>query len=114
MIEQVDALVERLAQIALDEYVDDPELLERALLEREQILGLLGAFDPALLAPDDRARVKAELEAIQARDQRIVGELQELRAELQKAMDQLTSGRAAVRGYGKQSDTEPPRVRRIG
>jgi hypothetical protein len=114
MIEQVDALVERLAQIALDEYVDQPEQLERALLEREQIFGLLAAFDPALLASEDRARVKAELEAIQERDQRILDELRELRAELQKAMDQLTSGRAAVRGYGKQSDTEPPRVRRIG
>lgn len=114
MIEQIDALVERLAQIALDEYVDDPEQLDRALLEREQILGLLAAFDPTLLASSDRARVKGELEAIQARDQRILDELRELRAALEKATEQLNSGRAAVRGYGKQSDTEPPRVRRIG
>lgn len=114
MIEQIDALVARLAQIALDEYVDDPEQLDRALLEREQILGLLGAFDPKLLAPEDRARIKAELEAVQARDQRVLDELRELRAELQKATEQLTSGRAAARGYGKQSDSEPPRVRRIG
>ena len=114
MIALLDALVERLAQIALDECVDDPEQLAAALVERQNILAALQRVDPSQLPEDDRARLKSRLETIRERDEKLLEALQELRGALEKAMEQLTYGRAAARGYGNQSDTPSPQVKRIG
>ena len=114
MIELLDALVERLAQIALGEYVDEPEQLEQALAERQNILTALQSVNPSQLPEAERARLKARLEWIRERDEKLLEGLCQLRDELQKAMEQLTYGRAAARGYGNQSDAPTPQVRRIG
>jgi PP-loop superfamily ATP-utilizing enzyme len=114
MTGQLDALLERLEQIALGACVDDPEQPASALAERQTILTAIAAVDPSPLSVEERARVKQRLMAIEARDRAMLADLEVLREELQKAMEQLTSGRAAVRGYGGQSGAPPPQVRRIG
>lgn len=114
MIAQLDALLERLAQIDLDACIDDAEQLASALAERQTILSALAAVDPSSLPRSERARLKEHMLAIEARDSQVLSNLNVLREELKKAMDQLTTGRAAVRGYGSQASEPPHKVRRIG
>lgn len=114
MTMQLDALLERLEQIELDACIDDADQLASALAERQTILTAIAAVDPSTLPADERARLKERMLAIEARDSEMLSDLYVLRDEMQKAMDQLTTGRAAVRGYGSQSGAPPPQVRRIG
>ena len=114
MSAELDALIERLEQIEVGACLDDAERLASALTERQTIISAIAAVDPSSLPEDERARLKQRMLALAIRDQDVLADLQALREEMQKAMDTLNAGRAAVRGYGGQSGAPPPQVRRIG
>ena len=110
----VEALVDALDCIALEEHVDDPDALAAAVAERQRLLDAIEQCDRAALSPERRSALKERLQALLTRDAELLGALEELREEARKALEQLASGRAAVRGYGASPRSEPPAMRRIG
>jgi hypothetical protein len=114
MNEPLEALVDALAGIALEEHLDDPDALAGALAERQRLLSAIEEADREALSPELRADLKERLQALLRRDAELLDALHELHEETRKGLEQLASGRAAVRGYGASPNSEPPAMRRIG
>jgi len=109
-----EEIVEQLAQIALDDYLEEPEQLEQLMVQRRGLLTALEQSDTSELAPELRAHLKARLQGILERDRLVLQQLAELHVEAQKSLEQLSSGRAAVRGYGEALESSRPPARRLG
>lgn len=110
----VEALVEALDRIALEEHVDDPDALLGALAERQRLLSAIEKSDRTALSPEQRSALKERLQVLLAHDAELLAALEELREEARKGLEQLASGRAAVRSYGASPSSGPPSTRRIG
>ncbi|MET0339372.1 MAG: flagellar protein FliT [Polyangiales bacterium] len=111
---RLEELVEWLEHFTLDAYLSDPEHLVEVLAERQPVLREIEQFDASKLEPTVRAALKSRLEAVLARDEAVLEALRNARDEAQKSLEQVSSGRAAVRGYGGQSSPPGPSVRRVG
>ena len=111
---RLEELVDWLEQLTLDAYLSDPEHLLDVLAERQPVLAEIEQFDASQLDPSLRTVLKARLEAVMARDEAVLEALRAARSEAQKSLGQVSSGRAAVRGYGGQSSPPQPSVRRVG
>jgi len=114
MMETLDELVSLLEALAPEACLDDAELLQAALGERQRILSAVQSADMSSLSPEDRESIKGRLVAVLERDKQVLAQLEELRVELRKAQEKLVTGRAAVRGYGEHGSHPPPGVRRVG
>jgi hypothetical protein len=101
------ALVERLEQIALEEYLEEPEELALLVAERQSTLDALMVADVSGLNDDERQEFKSRLRDVLARDQRLLEQLAEKREELLKALEHLRSGRRAANGYAQALSTPP-------
>lgn len=112
--QRLEELVDWLEHFTLDAYLSDPEHLLDVLAERQPVLNEIEQFDAAKLDPTVRAALKSRLEAVMARDEAVLEALRAARSEAQKSLGQVSSGRAAVRGYGGQSTPPQPSVRRVG
>lgn len=113
MSASLEELVARFEQIELEQHLDDPEQLPLALAERQSLLTAIQSADTSHLSPELRATLKERLRVQLERDQALCVELEQRRAELQKALEQLGSGRNALRGYGealKPVETPPRRI----
>lgn len=107
MTSSLEALVERLAEISLDEYLDEPERLNGALSERQNVILELQKADASQVTPDVRAQLKARLRAVLERDAQLLAQLEQLREETRRAIAQLSHGRAAARGYSERPAAPP-------
>ncbi|MET0343958.1 MAG: flagellar protein FliT [Polyangiales bacterium] len=111
---RLEELVEWLEHFTLDAYLSDPEHLVDVLAERQPVLTEIEKLNTSKLDPAVRTALKARLEAVLARDEAVLEALRTARAETQKSLEQVSSGRAAVRGYGAQSSPPGSSVRRVG
>jgi hypothetical protein len=114
MSQTLEELVEALTLIDVAEHLDDPERLPELLAERQRLLAAIQAADASALSEVQRAALKERLQAQAERDARLLATLETMREETAKALEQLASGRAAVRGYGEAMGSTPPPVRRYG
>jgi flagellar biosynthesis/type III secretory pathway chaperone len=114
MSAQLADLVEWLEQFALESHLADPEQLEEVLADRQVVLNEIERADRSTLTPAQRAELKTRLAAVLTRDTAVLAALETLREAAKKALEQVSSGRAAARGYGKQSESPKPSVRRVG
>lgn len=114
MSEQLLQLVDALSAISLADEVDDPERLAAAVAQRQEILDQLQRSDTSALAPELRFELEMRVHAVLARDEEVLEYLQALQEHTRKALDQLHTGRAAVRGYGANVQSATPSTRRIG
>jgi hypothetical protein len=110
----IEQLVLRLETIELDAYLDDPDGLEAAMVDREQVVGELGRFDLSTLEPEQRAELKQRLAAVLERDQALLPVLVALREENLAARTQAGTSRRALDGYRQLVSSAPPPARRIG
>lgn len=107
-------LVDALAMIPLEEHLDDPEQLVQLMAERQAILVQIQQADTTALSGPERELLKARLQDVLERDAGLVAAMRELHEETRKQLEQLATGRAAVRGYGASDSQAPAAVRRIG
>lgn len=114
MSEPLEALVEQLGAIALEPSLELPEQLAQQLARREELLIAIGRADLSQLAPALRSQLKERLQQVLLRDHAVRDELEQLRAEAQAALAQLTPSRAAVRGYSEVLAESPASTRRLG
>jgi hypothetical protein len=107
-------LVEAFASISLAAEVDDLERLELALAERQTILAAIQNADASLLSPELRTELEQRVVEVLARDVEVLEYLNALREHTIKSLEDLSSGRAAVRGYGEALGANENLTRRIG
>jgi hypothetical protein len=107
-------LVDALANIALEEHLDDPDQLVQLMAERQALLQSIQQVDTSTLGEDERALLKERLQALLERDAARLTVMRELHEDARRQLDQLATGRAAVRGYGASDSQAPVSVRRIG
>lgn len=114
MTSRLEELVAWLERFTLDAYVDDPEHMVAVLAERQPALGEIESTDASAVEPELRSQLRARLEAVLARDEAVLKQLRIRRNEAQKSLEQVSSGRAAARGYGATSEPPESKVRRVG
>ena len=110
----LEDVVAWLEQFRLEEHLADPERLEEVLGERQVVLTEIERADRSKLTAVKLRELKARLEAVLVRDREVLGVLLTLREAAQKALEQVSSGRAAARGYGSQSERPNSSVRSVG
>lgn len=76
------------------------------LEERQRLLAAIQSADASSLDPASVDELRRRIEAIRARDARLLGYLQNKRVEALNQLDQALNARQAVRGY--QSANEGP------
>lgn len=114
MSARLEDMVAWLEQFKLEAHLADPEQLEEVLGERQVVLTEIERADRSTLTQEKRSELKVRLEAVLAHDGEVLGALYTLRDAAQKALEQVSSGRAAVRGYASQSERPNSSVRRVG
>jgi hypothetical protein len=107
-------LVDALASISLADEVDDLSRLAELLEQRQILLSEIQAADWDALTPEQRAEAEERVQLVRTRDAEVLEYLEALRADTQKALSQLASGRAAVRGYAGVSESEGRGTRKVG
>ncbi|HET9932687.1 MAG TPA: flagellar protein FliT [Polyangiaceae bacterium] len=109
-----EALMDKIESVALELDAERPDQLLAALATREALLVQLQGADTSSLLADARARLKARLHAVLARDTELLHQVTSLRSEIKDALAQLKPARAATRAY-RETVTEPVQgIRRIG
>ena len=110
----LEDMVTWVEQFTLETHLADPEQLEEVLGERHVVLTEIARADRSKLTPEKRGELKTRLEAVLARDAAVLAALHTLRDAVHKALEQVSSGRAAARGYAGQSERPNSSVRRVG
>lgn len=101
-----EPLLDALDADRLDPETTTEEEVEALLGRRAEILARLQSLDASTLSPDTRARYQTRMEAVHARDQELVAELQLRMAAIAQHLGNAAQGRAAVRGYRVPDDDE--------
>jgi hypothetical protein len=111
-----DAVV-ALETLELCALFDDPCAMAEAMILRQYALDHLKSHPLSAVPEERRDALRQRLEAVQASDTRAMQLLREARAQVGEQLDNLVSGRAAVRGYGGlggAASTSQTGVKRMG
>jgi hypothetical protein len=115
--ESIEDAVSALEQLDLCALMDDPCAMAEAMILRQYALDHLKSHPLSDVSEPGRSALRQRLEAVQARDAEAMKLLREARADVSGQLDNLVSGRAAVRGYGGLSisdSTSQTGVKRMG
>jgi hypothetical protein len=113
-IEDAVATLERLDLCAL---ADDPVAMAEAMIVRQHALDYLKSHPLSAVPEERRGALRQRLEDVQTGDARALELLREASVQVAEQLDNMVSGRAAVRGYGGLSSADstlPPGVKRMG
>jgi hypothetical protein len=86
--------------------IDDPCAMAEAVISRQYALDYLKSHPLSDVSEPRRGALRQRLEAVQANDARAMQLLSEVRGQVNGQLDNLVSGRAAVRGYGGLSTAD--------
>jgi flagellar biosynthesis/type III secretory pathway chaperone len=114
MSSRLEDMVAWIEQFDLETHLSDPEQLAEVLGERQVVLAELERADRSQVSKEKHHELKGRLEAVLARDAKVLSALNALREAAHDALEQVSSGRAAARGYGSQSERPNSSVRRVG
>jgi hypothetical protein len=106
-----------LEQLDLCALMDDSVAMAEAIIRRQYALDYLKSHPLSVVPEERRGALRQRLEHVQASDAKAMELLREAREQVNGKLDNLVSGRAAVRGYGGASNarsTVPPGVKRMG
>ena len=98
--ESIEGAVVALERLDLCAFIDDPRAVAEAIILRQYALDYLKSHPLSAVSEPGRVALRQRLEAVQANDAKAMQLLREARAQVGGQLDNLVSGRAAVRGYG--------------
>jgi hypothetical protein len=98
--ESIEHAVIALEQLDLCALSDDPCAMAEAMILRQYALDYLKSHPLSAVSEPRRGALRQRLEAVQASDAEAMQLLREARTQVGGQLDNLVSGRAAVRGYG--------------
>jgi len=101
-------LVQKLEALWLEPEGADLGQLAAMLAERQKILGDLQKADTRALSPESQQALQERVNAVRARDAKLLAALREQQQEAEKQLEGLLRGRSAARGYA--SAKESPRA----
>ena len=113
----IEDAVARLEQLDLCALVDDPVAMATAMIVRQHALDYLKSNPVSAVPEERRGALLQRLEDVQASDARALELLRQASLQVAEQLDNMVSGRAAVRGYGGLSSADstlPPGVKRMG
>jgi hypothetical protein len=113
----IDDAVVALEKLSLCALIDDPCAMAEAMILRQYALEHLKSHPLSAVPEERRGALRQRLETVQASDARAMQLLREARAQVGEQLDNLVSGRAAVRGYGglgSATSTSQTGVKRMG
>jgi hypothetical protein len=98
--ESIEHAVIALEKLDLCALSDDPCTMAEAMILRQYALDYLKSHPLSTVSESRRGALRQRLEAVQANDAEAMQLLRDARTQVGGQLDNLVSGRAAVRGYG--------------
>jgi hypothetical protein len=114
MMQILEVLISELEALDLAALLEDPVALAEATDVRAGIVQALQGVDLSVVTPEERAGLRPRLEQVIERDRELLLLVHQARDEAARALSQLASGRAGVRGYGAQHDYGGVVTKRVG
>lgn len=116
-ITSIEDAVATLEQLDLCALTDDPVAMATAIIVRQHALDYLKLHPLSAVQEERRGALLRRLEDLQTSDARALELLRQASVQVAEQLDNMVSGRAAVRGYGVLGSTDstlPPGVKRMG
>src|SRR5689334_22431629 len=104
--ESIEDAVSALERLDLCALADDPVAMAEAMIVRQHALDYLKVHPLSAVPEERRGALRQRLEDVQVSDAKAMELLREAREQVGEQLNNLVSGRAAVRGYGSLSSAD--------